>query len=74
MTPGAMAESSAFQPGQPRPARTIKKILIATDTWSETNGLTTTLQHTLPIGRQRGYRFEVLHPGLFLCLPSPFYR
>jgi glycosyltransferase involved in cell wall biosynthesis len=74
MTPGAAANSLEFQHAQPRPARTIKKIVVATDTWNETNGLTTTLQHTLTIATQRGYAFEVLHPGLYLRIPSPFYR
>jgi glycosyltransferase involved in cell wall biosynthesis len=74
MTPGATANRLEFQQTSHRPARSIEKIVLATDTWNETNGLTTTLQNTLSIGAQRGYAFEVLHPGLFLRVPSPFYR
>jgi glycosyltransferase involved in cell wall biosynthesis len=52
----------------------IQKILLVTDTWQETNGLTTTLKYTLAIGRQWGYAFAVLHPGMFACLRNPWYR
>jgi glycosyltransferase involved in cell wall biosynthesis len=52
----------------------IRKILLITDTWKETNGLTTTLRHTLAAGRRRGYEFVVLHPALFPCFRNPFYR
>jgi glycosyltransferase involved in cell wall biosynthesis len=52
----------------------VQKILIVTDTWQETNGLTTTLKHTLAIGQQWGYAFAVLHPGMFARLRNPLYR
>jgi glycosyltransferase involved in cell wall biosynthesis len=55
-------------------ATQMRKILLITDTWQETNGLTTTLHHTLAAGRQRGYEFVVLHPALFPCFRNPFYR
>jgi glycosyltransferase involved in cell wall biosynthesis len=52
----------------------VQKILLVTDTWQETNGLTTTLKYTLAIGRQWGYTFAVLHPGMFARLRNPWYR
>jgi glycosyltransferase involved in cell wall biosynthesis len=52
----------------------IQKILIITDTWQETNGLTTTLKYTLAVGRQWGFAFAVLHPGMFARLRNPLYR
>ena len=59
---------------QAPPQQQIRKILIVTDTWRDTNGVNTTLRQTLATGRRRGYAFAVLHPGLFARLPNPFYR
>jgi len=55
------------------PAQRLRKVLIVTDTWGETNGLTTTLRHTLAAGEQQGYTFDILHPGAFRRFPNPLY-
>lgn len=52
----------------------LRKILLITDTWSETNGVTTTLRHTLRVAEQRGIEFMPIHPGLFPRFPNPVYR
>lgn len=70
---GAIMHSLDVQPAQRLAVRPIETILIATDTWNETNGLTTTLHHTLAEGERQGYTFHVLHPGLFLRFPNPLY-
>jgi hypothetical protein len=74
MTLGVTINDPELRPVPRRSAQPIETILLATDTWSETNGLTTTLQSTLAVGTQRGYAFAVLHPGLYPRLPNPFYR
>jgi len=74
MTLNVMMHDRASRRAPRLPSQTIKKVLLATDTWDETNGLNTTLQYTLDIGKQRSYDFIVLHPGLYLRLPNPWYR
>jgi 1,2-diacylglycerol 3-alpha-glucosyltransferase/glucuronosyltransferase len=56
------------------PVQKTVKILLATDTWGETNGLTTTLRHTVATAAQQGYSFRVLHPEDFWRFPNPLYR
>jgi hypothetical protein len=73
MTLEVMMHDLAFRQAQRLPRWTLQKIVLATDTWDETNGLNTTLQYTLDIGTQRGYDFVVLHPGLFMRFPNPLY-
>jgi hypothetical protein len=55
------------------PSQKSAKILIATNTWSETNGLTTTLRHTIATGERQGYTFDVLQPGAFFRVQNPLY-
>jgi glycosyltransferase involved in cell wall biosynthesis len=56
-----------------RPAQVLHRLLLVTDTWHETNGVTTTLRHTVRVAAQRGYDISLLHPGLFRRVTNPFY-
>ena len=56
-----------------RAMRHIRKILIVTDTWSETNGVTNTLHHTVAVAERLGAEVEVLHPGPFPRFVNPYY-
>ena len=62
----------SHRPGRP-PAPALHRLLLVTDTWHETNGVTTTLRHTVRVAAQRGYDISLLHPGLFRRVTNPFY-
>jgi len=49
------------------------KILIVTDTWSNVNGVVTTLRATVSELTNRGHTVTVIHPGLFKNIPMPGY-
>ena len=53
--------------------RPIRKILIVTDTWSETNGVATTLRHTVAMAERLGVEVVMLHPGPFPRFVNPYY-
>ncbi len=53
--------------------RHIRKILIVTDTWSEINGVTNTLHHTVATAEPRGIEVALLHPGQFPRFINPYY-
>ncbi len=53
--------------------RGIRKILIVTDTWSETNGVTNTLHHTVTMAERLGVEVVLLHPGPFPRFINPYY-
>ena len=68
-----MQDEDQQQAGE-APNGAIKRLLLVTDTWNETNGVTTTLQHTLAIATARGYDISLLHPCMFSTFSNPFYR
>ena len=49
------------------------KILIVTDTWTNVNGVVTTLRATVTELENRGHVVEVIHPGRFKTIPMPKY-
>jgi glycosyltransferase involved in cell wall biosynthesis len=65
-------DDDSHRPGTP-PAQTLHRLLLVTDTWRETNGVTNTLRHTMSVAAQRGYDISILHPGLFPSVTNPFY-
>lgn len=48
-------------------------MLIVTDTFQQTNGVSTTYKNLRRVARSRRLRFRVLHPSLFRWMPLPFY-
>lgn len=48
-------------------------MLIVTDTFQQTNGVSTTYKNLRRVARSRNLRFRVLHPSLFRWMPLPFY-
>ncbi|MBF4987542.1 glycosyltransferase family 1 protein [Methylophilus sp. 14] len=48
-------------------------MLIVTDTFQQTNGVSTTYKNLRRIARSRNIRFRVLHPSLYRWMPLPFY-
>lgn len=48
-------------------------ILIVTDTFQQTNGVSTTYKNLRRVAKTRNIRFRVLHPSLFRWIPLPFY-
>lgn len=52
----------------------LKRILLVTDTWNETNGVTNTLTYTIAVAAARGYDISILHAGMFPNIANPFYR
>jgi len=48
-------------------------MLIVTDTFQQTNGVSTTYKNLRNVARSRNLRFRVLHPSLFRWMPLPFY-
>ncbi len=56
-----------------RPMRHIRKIVIVTDTWDETNGVTNTLHHTVAMAERLGVAVALLHPGQFPRFVNPYY-
>ena len=65
-------DDDSHQPGRP-PVQALQRLLLVTDTWRETNGVTNTLRHTVSVAAKRGYDISILHPGLFLSVTNPFY-
>jgi len=48
-------------------------MLIVTDTFAQTNGVSTTYKNIKSVARSRGLSFKVIHPSLFKWMPMPFY-
>lgn len=48
-------------------------MLIVTDTFQQTNGVSTTYKNLRREARSRNIRFRVLHPSLYRWMPLPFY-
>lgn len=48
-------------------------MVIVTDTFNQTNGVSTTYKNIKSIARSRKLPFKVIHPGLFKWIPMPFY-
>lgn len=48
-------------------------ILIVTDTFQQTNGVSTTYKNLRRVAKTRNIPFKVLHPSLFRWIPLPFY-
>lgn len=48
-------------------------MLIVTDTFQQTNGVSTTYKNLRRIAKSRNIRFQVLHPSLYRWMPLPFY-
>lgn len=48
-------------------------MVIVTDTFNQTNGVSTTYKNIKSIARSRKLPFKVIHPGLFKWVPMPFY-
>lgn len=48
-------------------------MIIITDTFEQTNGVSTTYKNIKSIARSRGLSFKVIHPSLFKWIPMPFY-
>ena len=65
-------DNDSHRPGK-LPAQALQRLLLVTDTWRETNGVTNTLRHTVRVAAKRGYDIAILHPGLFLNITNPFY-
>lgn len=49
------------------------KILIVTDTWTNVNGVVTTLRATVTELERRGHTVIIIHPGMFKTIPMPGY-
>ena len=48
-------------------------MIIVTDTFEQTNGVSTTYKNIKRIARSRGLSFKVIHPSLFKWISMPFY-
>ncbi|MGJ8619695.1 MAG: glycosyltransferase family 4 protein [Methylophilaceae bacterium] len=48
-------------------------MIIVTDTFEQTNGVSTTYKNIKRIARSRNLAFKVIHPSLFKWMPMPFY-
>jgi glycosyltransferase involved in cell wall biosynthesis len=48
-------------------------MIIVTDTFEQTNGVSTTYKNIKRIARSRHLSFKVIHPSLFKWIPMPFY-
>ncbi len=48
-------------------------MIIVTDTFEQTNGVSTTYKNIKRVARSRGLAFKVIHPSLFKWMPMPFY-
>lgn len=48
-------------------------MIIVTDTFEQTNGVSTTYKNIKRIARSRQLAFKVIHPSLFKWVPMPFY-
>lgn len=48
-------------------------MLIVTDTFQQTNGVSTTYKNLRRVAKSRNLRFRVLHPSLYRWIPLPFY-
>jgi hypothetical protein len=48
-------------------------MLIVTDTFQQTNGVSTTYKNLRRVAKSRNLRFRVLHPSLFRWMKLPFY-
>ncbi|MDP8568670.1 glycosyltransferase family 4 protein [Methylophilus aquaticus] len=48
-------------------------VLIVTDTFQQTNGVSTTYKNLRRVAKSRNIRFRVLHPSLYRWIPLPFY-
>lgn len=48
-------------------------MLIVTDTFQQTNGVSTTYKNLRRVAKSRNIRFRVLHPSLYRWIPLPFY-
>jgi glycosyltransferase involved in cell wall biosynthesis len=48
-------------------------MLIVTDTFEQTNGVSTTYKNIKKVARSRNLRFQVIHPSLFKWISMPFY-
>ncbi len=58
----------------PQHSRRIRTLCIVTDTWTETNGVTTTLRQTVALARAQGYTCPIVYPELFPRVLNPLYR
>ena len=48
-------------------------MMIVTDTFEQTNGVSTTYKNIKSVARSRNLGFKVIHPSLFKWIPMPFY-
>lgn len=48
-------------------------MIIVTDTFEQTNGVSTTYKNIKRVARSRDLSFKVIHPSLFKWMPMPFY-
>lgn len=48
-------------------------MIIVTDTFKQTNGVSTTYKNLKRIAKSRNLSFKVIHPSLFNWVPMPFY-
>jgi len=48
-------------------------MIIVTDTFRQTNGVSTTYKNLKKIAKSRNLRFKVIHPSLFNWIPMPLY-
>jgi glycosyltransferase involved in cell wall biosynthesis len=48
-------------------------MIIVTDTFRQTNGVSTTYKNLKSIAKSRNLRFKVIHPSLFNWIPMPLY-
>ena len=48
-------------------------MIIITDTFEQTNGVSTTYKNIKRVARSRDLNFKVIHPSLFKWIPMPFY-
>jgi len=52
----------------------MKKILIVSDVWyPQVNGVMTVLEKTIELLQKKDFSVVVIHPGLFVTIPMPFY-
>lgn len=48
-------------------------MIIVTDTFHQTNGVSTTYKNLKKIAKSRNLSFKIIHPSLFNWIPMPFY-
>jgi hypothetical protein len=51
-------DDASHRPGK-LPTQALHRLLLVTDTWRETNGVTNTLRHTVRVTAQRGYDISI---------------